>query len=30
MISDVSPVIQTNQYKTDKQSLEKKNWRCWE
>ena len=30
MISDVSAVIQADQYKRDKQSLEKKNWKSWE
>ena len=28
-ISDASTLIQTNQYNTDEQNLEKKHWRCW-
>ena len=27
-ISDASTLIQTNQYNTDEQNLEKKHWRC--
>ena len=28
-ILDATTLIQINQYNTVKQSLEKKNWRCW-
>ena len=28
-IPDATTVIHINQYNTDKQNFEKKNWRCW-
>ena len=28
-IPDATTIIYINQYSTDKQNLEKKNWRCW-
>ena len=28
-IRDVATLIHINQYNTDQQNLEKKNWRCW-